>query len=425
MDKLSDYILQMGQAARQASRYLATLSTATKNEALLSIADEVDKQHAFILEANQIDMSRGEEADLSASLLDRMLLTPELLNSLAQDIRNVVGLPDPVGADLEGKMLANGLRLTHRRIPIGVIGVVYEARPNVTLDIASLCLKTGNAVILRGGSDIQHSNQALIQVIHAGLERVNVATPSIQSIEDTDRDLVRQLLQLDDYVDMIIPRGGGALHALCREQATMPVITGGIGICHFFVDESVVQEGALDVIENAKVQRPSVCNALDTLLIHRSIASEFIPKVVERMAQCKVELRLTPDAMATLNGHPSTACIQAAGENDFATEWMDLILGIKIVDTLEEAITHIQDHSLDHSDGILTNNMANARRFVDSINSSAVFVNASTRFNDGGQFGMGAEVAVSTQKLHARGPLGLEALTTYKWIVEGDMHVRS
>lgn len=424
MDKLSAYILQMGQAARQASRFLATLPTAAKNDALLSIAEEVDRQHDLILDANRIDMTRGKEAGLSASLLDRMLLNPDRLANLAQDIRNVVRLPDPVGADQEGKLLASGLRLTNRRIPIGVIGVVYEARPNVTLDIASLCLKTGNAVILRGGSDIQHSNRALMQVIHAGLERVNVATQAIQSIEDTDRDLVRQLLQMDDYVDMIIPRGGGALHALCREQATMPVITGGIGICHFFVDESVAQEGALNVIENAKVQRPSVCNALDTLLVHRAIAAEFIPKVVARMATCNVELRLTPDAMATLNGRPHTACIQEAGAKDFATEWMDLILGIKVVDSLEEAIAHIQDHSLDHSDGILTNNMAHARRFVDAVNSSAVFVNASTRFNDGGQFGMGAEVAVSTQKLHARGPLGLEALTTYKWIVEGDMHVR-
>ncbi len=425
MDTISPSLLQMGQAARQASRYLATLSTATKNDALRSIAAEVDKQHVPILEANRLDMARGEEAGLAASLLDRMLLTPERLTGLAQDIRNVVGLPDPVGADLEGKLLPNGLRLTHRRIPLGVIGVVYEARPNVTLDIASLCLKTGNAVILRGGSDIQHSNRALLQVIQAGLEHVHVAPQAIQGIEDPDRDLVRQLLQMDAYVDMIIPRGGGALHALCREQATMPVITGGIGICHFFVDASVAQEKALDVIVNAKTQRPSVCNALDTLLIHRAIAAEFIPKVVERMAACNVEMRLTPDALATLSNHQHTAWVQEAGADDFATEWMDLILGIRIVDTLEEAITHIQDHSLDHSDGILTNNLVNARRFVDAVNSSAVFVNASTRFNDGGQFGMGAEVAVSTQKLHARGPLGLEALTTYKWIVEGDMHVRA
>lgn len=420
----SSYIQQLGQAARQASRGLATLSTQAKNDALNCIADEVRSQRDLILDANRIDMENGRTQGLSRSLLDRMLLTPERLAGLEHDIRAVVNLPDPVGSDMEGRILPNGIRLTHRRIPIGVIGVIYEARPNVTLDIAALCLKTGNAVILRGGSDILHSNRALTQAIHAGLERASVDTRAIQSIDQPDRDHVRALLRLDDCVDMIIPRGGGSLHALCREQATMPVITGGVGICHFFVDESAAQEGALDVIENAKVQRPSVCNALDTLLVHRSIAAEFIPKVVRRMADCQVEMRLTPDAMSTLNGDSQGARVVQAGTDDFATEWMDLILGVKIVDTMEEAITHIQDHSLDHSDGILTDNMTNARRFVEAVNSSAVFVNASTRFNDGGQFGMGAEVAVSTQKLHARGPLGLEALTSFKWVVEGDMHVR-
>lgn len=425
MDNPAPYILQLGEAAQQASRILATLPTAAKNGALLSIADELDRQQAPVLEANRHDMEQGQAKGLSRSLLDRILLTEARLDALARDIRAVGHLPDPVGTDIDGRILENGLRLTRRRIPIGVIGVIYEARPNVTLDIASLCLKTGNAVILRGGSDILHSNRALIQVIHAGLERAQVDARTIQYINDPNRDHVRQLLRLDSHVDMIIPRGGASLHALCRAQASMPVITGGIGICHFFVDATADQARALDVIENAKVQRPSVCNALDTLLIHRAIAREFIPKVARRMAACQVELRMTPEAMATLDGQVPEASVQPAGEQDFSTEWMDLILGIRLVDTLDEAIDHIQAHSMDHSDGILTNDMANAHRFVEAVNSSAVFVNASTRFNDGGQFGLGAEVAVSTQKLHARGPLGLEALTSYKWVVQGDMHVRA
>lgn len=424
MDTSSNCILQLGRNAKDASYQLATAGTRAKNDALLAIADELADSHELVLAGNALDMEAGRAAGKIDSLLDRMLLDPDRLQALEADLRSVVRLPDPVGEDMQGKLLGNGLRLTYRRIPIGVIGVIYEARPNVTLDIASLCLKTGNAVILRGGSDIRHSNKALMQVIHAGLEKAGLDVRAIQSIEDTDRTHVTSLLRMDEYVDMIIPRGGGSLHALCRDQASMPVITGGVGICHYFVDETADQEGSLTVIENAKTSRPSVCNSLDTLLVHRSIASEFIPKVVDHMAACNVDMKLTEDAMATLNGHGANGRVAAAGPEDFGTEWMDLILGIKVVDSMEAAIEHIRDHSLDHSDGILTNDMMNARRFVAAVNSSAVFVNASTRFNDGGQFGMGSEVAVSTQKLHARGPLGLEALTSFKWIVEGDMHIR-
>ncbi len=421
----SPYMLHLGQTAQRASRDLATLSTGAKNAALLCMADELRQQRPMVLEANQRDMAAGRQKDTAPSLLDRMLLTPERLDSLEADMRSVVQLPDPVGTTLDGSEREDGLRLSRRRIPIGVIGVIYEARPNVTLDIAALCLKTGNAVLLRGGSDIRHSNQALLQVIHAGLEKARIDVGAVQMIGNPDRAYVTELLRLDDYVDMIIPRGGAALHQLCRDQASMPVITGGIGICHYFVDASVDQAGALRVIENAKVQRPSVCNALDTLLVHRAIAEDFIPKVVAHMATCNVEMRLTPEALAALNGQDHSAQVQPATEADFAEEWMSLILGIKVVDTMDEAIAHIQTYSMDHSDGILTNDLHNATRFVDRVNSSAVFVNASTRFNDGGQFGLGAEVAVSTQKLHARGPLGLEALTSYKWVVQGQMHVRA
>jgi glutamate-5-semialdehyde dehydrogenase len=315
------------------------------------------------------------------------------------------------------------MRLSRRRIPIGVLGVIYEARPNVTIDIASLSLKTGNAVILRGGSETLCSNLALVEAIQAGLERAGLPATAVQYIDNPDRALVRELLRLDKYVDMIVPRGGNALHELCRREGSIPVITGGIGICHVYVDASADLERAVDIVENAKVQRPSVCNALDTLLVHRAIAPTLLPQVAGRLAQHGVELRATEEALPYLEGNGADVC--AAGPDDFDQEWLALILGIAVVDGVDEAIAHIHAHSTEHSESILTNDWHNANRFVNAVNSAAVYVNASTRFTDGGQFGLGAEVAVSTQKLHARGPMGLEALTSYKWIGIGDGHVRS
>ncbi len=414
----------MGQAARTASRQLATLKTDRKNAALLAIAEEIEAQAPKILTQNALDIADGRAKGLSAALLDRLLLNEKRVAALAADTRHVIDLPDPVGAEIEARVLPNGIRLAKRRIPIGVIGVIYEARPNVTIDVATLCLKTGNATILRGGSETLRSNLALVEAIQAALARVGLPQAAVQYIADPDRALVTELLRLDKYVDMIIPRGGNSLHRLCREQATIPVITGGMGICHVFVDESADLARAVDIVENAKVQRPSVCNALDTVLVHRNVAQRFLPAMAARLAQSKVELRATPEAFAILNEDAGGAAIAPAGSDDFDTEWLALILGVKIVDGVGEAIAHIQEHSTEHSDSILTNNWANATRFVDEINSSAVFVNASTRFNDGGQFGLGAEVAVSTQKLHARGPMGLEELTTYKWVAFGDGHVR-
>ncbi len=414
----------MGRAAKAASRELALLTTAQKNAALLAIADELEARAATVLAQNALDIADARAKGVSDALLDRLLLTEKRVAGLAADTRKVVSLPDPVGEEIEGRLLPNGIRLSRRRIPIGVLGVIYEARPNVTIDIATLSLKTGNAVILRGGSETLRSNLALVAVIQAALGKVGLPLEAVQIIANPDRALVSQLLRLDEYVDMIIPRGGAGLHRLCREQSTIPVITGGIGICHLFVDASADLVRALDVIENAKVQRPSVCNALDTVLVHRAVAAEFLPSLAERLARSNVELRVTPDALAILQNNAAGAHVVAAGPEDFDQEWLALILGIKIVDTLDEAVAHIQAHSTEHSDGILTNDWGNATRFVNAINSAAVFVNASTRFNDGGQFGLGAEVAVSTQKLHARGPMGLEALTTYKWVVYGDMHVR-
>jgi glutamate-5-semialdehyde dehydrogenase len=416
-------LIQMGQAARAASRHLAVLPTARKNAALLAIADALEAQATVVLAANAQDIAAGRVKGLSEALLDRLLLNEKRLASLADDTRRVATLPDPVGAEYDGRVLPNGMRLCKRRIPIGVIGVIYEARPNVTIDIATLCLKTGNAAFLRGGSETLHSNLALTQVIQDALAHSGIAAAAVQTITDPDRALVTGLLRLDKYVDMIIPRGGAALHRLCREQATIPVITGGMGICHVFVDESADLDRAVDIVENAKVQRPSVCNALDTVLVHRDVASAFLPALAGRLAASKVELRATPDALVILQS-ASAEHVVPAGPDDFDTEWMALILGVKIVDSLDEVIAHIQEHSTEHSDSILTNDWRNAERFVNEINSAAVFVNASTRFNDGGQFGLGAEVAVSTQKLHARGPMGLEELTTYKWVCIGDGHVR-
>ncbi|MGQ9491307.1 MAG: glutamate-5-semialdehyde dehydrogenase [Anaerolineae bacterium] len=417
-------LIQMGQAARAASRILATLPTARKNAALYAIADALEAQAEVILAQNALDIADGRARQLSDAMLDRLLLNEKRIAALAADTRHVATLPDPVGVEYESRMLPNGMRLSKRRIPIGVIGVIYEARPNVTVDVAALCLKAGNASILRGGSETLRSNLALVAAIRAALEKVGLPVDAVQYIADPDRALVTELLRLDKYVDMIIPRGGAGLHRLCREQATIPVITGGIGICHIFVDASADLARAVDIVENAKVQRPSVCNALDTVLVHRAVAERFLPAMAERLAQSKVELRATPDALAILQAANAPATVVPAGPDDFDTEWLALILGVKIVDSLDEAIAHIQAHGTEHSDSILTNDLGHAKRFVDEINSAAVYVNASTRFTDGGQFGLGAEVAVSTQKLHARGPMGLEELTTYKWIGIGDGQVR-
>lgn len=414
----------MGRAAQAASRELALLTAAQKNAALLAVADELEAQAATVLAQNALDIADARAQGMGTALLDRLLLNEKRVADLAADTRKIAALPDPVGEDIEGRLLPNGIRLSRRRIPIGVLGVIYEARPNVTIDIATLSLKTGNAVILRGGSETLRSNLALVTVIRAALDQTGLPLAAVQIIADPDRALVNQLLRLDEYVDMIIPRGGAGLHRLCREQSTIPVITGGIGICHLYVDASADLMRSVEVIENAKVQRPSVCNALDTVLVHRSVAAAFLPALAARLARSGVELRATPDALAILRDNAGGAQVVPAGAEDFDQEWLALILGVKIVDTLDEAIAHIHAHSTGHSDGILTNDWRHATRFVNAINSAAVFVNASTRFNDGGQFGLGAEVAVSTQKLHARGPLGLEALTTYKWVVYGDMHVR-
>nr|WP_216835423.1 glutamate-5-semialdehyde dehydrogenase [Vibrio aestuarianus] len=402
----------MGKAAKEAAFHLATASTAQKNAALAIIADELEANFETILAANAKDIELGRDAGLSDALLDRLLLNESRLKAIASDVRNVIGLNDPVGSEIDSKVLENGMSLSRRRVPLGVVGVIYEARPNVTIDIAALCLKTGNASILRGGKETFFSNMELVKVIQLALEKAKLPAASVQYIEKPDRELVSQLLKLDDYVDMIIPRGGAGLHKMCKENSTIPVIIGGFGISHIFVDQSADLDKSVDVIENAKVQRPSACNALDTLLVHQSIASEFLAKLVQRLSD-KVEFVAEPKAKALMGDAKQ---LREAVDGDFDTEWLSYTLGVKVVSDVQQAITHMRDHNASHSDAIMTNDLFNAELFINAAGSAAVYVNASTRFTDGAQFGLGAEVAVSTQKLHARGPMGLEELTSYKWV---------
>lgn len=407
----------LGQAAKAAAHELAIAPTASKNRALAAIADELEAQSAVILAANAKDIAAARAAGTNEAMLDRLLLTEARLAGIVSDVRKVISLDDPVGSELDCRMLENGLRLSRRRVPIGVIGVIYEARPNVTIDIASLCLKTGNASILRGGRETFHSNQALVAVIQRALEKSGLPAAAVQYIDNPDRALVTELLRLDAYVDMIIPRGGASLHKMCKEQSTIPVIIGGFGISHIFVDASADLSRALDVIDNAKVQRPSACNALDTLLVHEAVAADFLPALAQRMDQRQVALVAHPNALGLL---ADSQALRAAVAGDFDTEWLSLTLGVKLVKDVDEALAHMREHNASHSDAILTNDLANAERFVNGAGSAAVYVNASTRFTDGGQFGLGAEVAVSTQMLHARGPMGLVELTSYKWVGQAD-----
>ena len=409
---------QMGKAAKEASYRLAVLSTAEKDRALATIADLLEAESTVILAANEQDLADARENGMSAALQDRLLLTPERLRAIADDVRQVCRLRDPVSDVIDGRLLDNGLRLERRRVPLGVVGVIYEARPNVTVDVASLCLKTGNAVILRGGKETYRTNAASVSVIQRALAQCDLPASAVQAIDNPDRALVNQLLKLDRYVDMLIPRGGAGLHKLCRENSTIPVITGGIGVCHMFADESIDVGKALTVIENAKVQRPSACNSLETLLVHRTIAERFLPELSARMASAGVTLHASPSALPYVYEGP--ARVVALEEGDYDDEWLANDLNVTLVDDLDAAVAHIRQHGTQHSDAILTRSISNAERFVREVDSAAVYVNASTRFTDGGQFGLGAEVAVSTQKLHARGPMGLEALTTYKWIGYGE-----
>ena len=443
-------MIEIGKNARAAAKQLGRASTELKNQTLLSLATRLWDARGGILAANAQDVSSAVDTGaITAPVLDRLTLTESRLKTIADDLRNVAQLPDPVGEVFDSTVLPNGLKLHKQRTPLGVLGVIYESRPNVTLDIAGLAIKTGNAAILRGGKETLNSNRALVHVVQSALSENGLPATAVQFIDDPDRARLLELLHLHQYVDLIIPRGGNALHQFCREHSKIPVITGGVGICHIFVDESADLERAFEVIRNAKITKTSACNSLDTVLVQRNVADSFLPDLVKYLAQDGVTFRAHESAWPFLYKHytgaylkrdPETGAEQLkyaknvgqrlpesvtpAGADDFDTEWLSLVLGLKVVDTLDEAIEHINDHSQNHSDSILTANADHARRFVAEVDSAAVYVNASTRFTDGAQFGLGAEVAISTQRLHARGPLGLRELTTYKWVGVGDYHLR-
>lgn len=412
----------MGKAAKIASRRLATVSSKQKNLVLELLANHLIHEKQHILDANQIDLEAAQKAGMHEALLDRLNLQ-KILQSMSQDLLQVAKLPDPVGEVFESTTLPNGLQLYKQRTPIGVLGVIYESRPNVTTDIAALTIKTGNSVILRGGSETLNTNLALVKTIKRALAEASLPADAVQFIDNPDRSYVKDMLHAYEYIDLIIPRGGASLHQYCREHSTIPVITGGVGICHLFVDESADQNRSLEVIHNAKTQKPSACNALDTILVHEKIAQTFIPKIFQRFEKDSATFVLSPEAHRFLKNVPSNA--RNANESDWDTEWLSLTVGIHVVKNIEEAVNHIQKHSLGHSDGILTEDKAHAEQFVRLVDSACVYVNASTRFSDGGQFGLGAEVAISTQKIHARGPMALRELTSYKWVGLGNYHTRT
>lgn len=420
---MSINLQEMGKQAKQAAFVLSQLSQQQKNQALQLIAEQLEAQSDVILAANAKDIETAKQNGLSDAIIDRLLLTKDRLNGIANDVRHVISLADPVGKLIDGGVLDSGLKIERVRVPLGVVGTIYEARPNVTIDVASLCLKTGNAVILRGGKETQHSNKILVEVVQQALEKAGLPKHAVQAITDPDRALVMELLKLDRYVDMIIPRGGAGLHELCKQHSTIPVIVGGIGVCHLFVEESADLDKALPLIENAKTQRPSTCNTLETLLVQRSIAEQFLPKLAKQLEAKKVKFHADSTALSILQS--CSAEVSPVQEQELRQEWLSYDLNVVVVEDLAQAIEHIREYGSQHSDGILTSSQKLAQQFVAQVDSAAVYVNASTRFTDGGQFGLGAEVAVSTQKLHAHGPMGLEALTTYKWVCVGDYTSRA
>ena len=418
---------EMAQRARDAGRRLALTPTTVRNGALEEIARRLEAGGDAIRQANEADLADARRAEIAPSLLDRLTLTPQRLRGMVQGCRDVIALPDPLGELFDGKTMPNGLRLAKKRVSLGVIGVVFESRPNVTTDISALALKTGNALILRGGKETLRTNGVLVDGVRQACEAVGIPADATQLITSTDRELVKVLLGMDDLIDLLIPRGGPGLQNLVKQHARMPVVYGGIGVCHLYVDESADQTRCIPLIINAKCQAPSVCNALDTVLVHRSIAAGFVPAMAAALHGAGVKVLGDELTLRALEGARGIRrdLLEQAGAEAYGVEFLSLVLSVKVVDTLDEAIAHIARYSTQHSDGILTNDYAHASRFLDEVDSAAVFVNASTRFNDGGQFGLGAEVAISTQRMHARGPMGLRELTTYKWIVQGDYHVRA
>ena len=408
---------QMGINAKAAAAILARKSTAEKNAVIRAIADALAAESPAILEANQRDLGLAAQNGMDPIWIRDRIALERRMPGLIADARKVADLPDPVGEILLESTLDNGLQLLKRRTPLGVLGAIYESRPNVTVDISTLALKTSNAVILRGGSDVLNSNVRLTAILQAVLARHGFPADAIQYISSSDRRHVSEMLRMYEYIDMIIPRGGNGLHTFCRENSSIPVITGGIGVCHIYVDDSALLDRVLPVLDNAKTQRPAVCNSMETLLAHEAVASALLPQVVDRLGAAGVAFHAGERAYVIVGDDER---VVPASDEDFDTEWYNLTLNLKVVDGVDEAIAHIARHGTQHSDSILTETAQHAERFLNEVDSAAVYWNASTRFTDGSAMGMGAEVAISTQKLHARGPMALEELTTYKWIVKGD-----
>ena len=410
-------ITEMGRRAKEAARILATAG-ALKQKALLHAADALWSRREEILAANVQDLEAGKAAGMSQALLDRLALTEGRIQDMSTAVKEVAKAPDPVGRVLSGSVLENGLQLQKVTVPMGVMGIIYEARPNVTSDAAALCVKAGSAVILRGGKEALNSNRAVAQVLRDAMEETGLPADCVQLVQDTSRQSAQELMTLTDYLDVLIPRGGAGLIRSVKENARVPVIETGVGNCHVYVDQSADLDMAAEIIFNAKCSRPSVCNAIETILVHEKAAPAALPKIQERLEEKQVELRGCERTRAILPG------ITPATEEDWSTEYLDYILAVKVVDSLEEALEHIGRYSTGHSECIVTQDYTAAQRFLNEVDAAAVYVNASTRFTDGGQFGLGAEIGISTQKLHARGPMGLEQLVSYKFLIRGNGQVR-
>ncbi|MEE9399482.1 MAG: glutamate-5-semialdehyde dehydrogenase [Dehalococcoidales bacterium] len=413
-----------GRAAKAASHRMAYLPSDIKNNTLHNISGDLLARKDEILSSNQIDYKEGEASGMSTAMLDRLMLNASRLESIAHDVLAVAALPDPIGEIFDMRTMPNGLQIGKKRVPLGVIGAIYESRPNVTIDISALCLKSGNAVILRGGKEAVNSNLALARVVQEAAERAGMPEGAVQFIENTDRALVNHMLRMSDIIDLVIPRGGAGLIRSVSENACMSVVTGGIGVCHTYVDQSADVDKAVAIADNAKVQRPTVCNALDTILVHADIAGKYLPLVAAVWAKANVEMHCDEQALAILKKHPGLKLVPAT-EEDWGKEFLSLVAAIKVVDSLDEALAHIERYGSGHSEAIVTEKYTAAMRFLNEVDAACVYVNASTRFTDGGQFGLGAEVGISTQKFHARGPLGQKELTIYKWIILGSGQIRA
>lgn len=418
---MNKYIEEIGKKAKIASQKLLTLDTKIKNNALRAIADEIIEKKEEIKAANKIDLENGKKAGLSFALLDRMELTDARIEGMAQSLREIAAFNDPIGEILTGWNHKNGMSIAKKRVPLGVIGMIYESRPNVTIDAAGLCLKSSNAVILRGSENAINSNIYLSRLFSEVGKKVGIPENSVQLIEKPERELVKEMITLNEYIDVLIPRGGKGLKKFMIENATIPVIETGAGVCHVFVDESADIEMALPIIENAKTQRPSTCNSIETVLVHKNIASEILPELTDMLIKDKVELRYSKEALEIVGNRSD---VKLAQDEDFGMEYLDMVLSLKLVDNVEEAICYINEHGTHHSDSIITKNIQNAEKFLNEVDSAAVYLNASTRFSDGGEFGFGGEIGISTQKLHARGPMGVRELTTTKYVIRGNGQIR-